>query len=118
MIKRLFLHALLTISISCLGKPVLSADNDPSLPPLLLSTDIIEQTASQCRKIIDQLWEKRRTLSIESLRTFQIAIGEASRNCEELEGIYAQLKRAPVLKDQYDKTLKQAQEVANSLDQQ
>lgn len=87
-------------------------DNVPLAPPLL-STEILAQTATQCRKIIDQLWEARRSLKPEHMRDFQITIGHASKNCDDLQEIYAQVGRAGQLKQEYDQAITSAQALAD-----
>jgi len=87
-------------------------ENVPPVPPLL-STEILAQTATQCRKTIDQLWEARRSLKPEQMRDFQIAVGQASKNCDDLQEIYTQTGRASQLKQDYDQALASAQTLVN-----
>ena len=84
----------------------------PPVPPLL-STEILAQTATQCRKTINQLWEARRSLKPEQMRDFQIAVGQASKNCDDLQEIYTQTGRASQLKQDYDQALASAQTLVN-----
>jgi hypothetical protein len=113
MATKLSRNILCAVLMGCFLSKNLYVQENVHPVPSLLSTEILAQTAIQCRKTIDQLWEARRSLKPEQMRDFQIAVGQASKNCDDLQEIYTQTGRASQLKQDYDQALASAQTLVN-----
>ena len=73
------------------------------------------QTAQQCRQKVDQLWKWQKRLSQPQRRDFHIAIGHASKNCDDLRDLLQQFNRANALKQAYEHSLTEAQNLTQGL---
>ncbi len=81
----------------------------PSTPPL--SSDVLQQLASNCRTRVDDLWSKRTLVSQTGQKDFSIAMGRASRLCDLFQDYINDLRKATEHEHRYQEALQQAQAV-------
>ena len=75
------------------------------------SFDVLIQKAQQCRQQVDELWQHHKQLPREQRRDFHIAIGYASKHCDDLRDIVKQLDKAKALSEAYEKSFQEAQNI-------
>jgi hypothetical protein len=80
--------------------------NDPSI-----SAAKIQQTALSCQAEVDRLWQTRSDLPKEKIREFQISLGNASENCQQLSKFLEGLAEASA----YERAFQQNIQVARSI---
>lgn len=100
---------LLILSIFTL-MPSLQATQLPSS-----SLESLTQVAQQCRQKVDELWKLQKRLPQAQRRDFHIAIGNASKNCNDLRDLLSRFNQANVLKQAYEQSLNEAQNLTQPL---
>ncbi|MGI4851185.1 MAG: hypothetical protein ACRYGR_04525 [Janthinobacterium lividum] len=78
------------------------------------SLESLTQITQQCRQQVDALWKAQRRVPADRRRDFHIAIGQASKSCDDLTDLLKQFEQAHALKQSYEKSFKNAQNLAQS----
>lgn len=79
------------------------------------SLESLKEVAQQCRQKVDELWQWRRRLPSVQRRDFHIAIGQASKSCDDLRDLLKQFEQADGLKQAYEKSMNEAQYLTQAL---
>lgn len=78
------------------------------------SFETLVQKAQQCRLRVDKLWQYHKQRPQKHRRDFHIAIGHASKHCDDLRDIVKQLSTAQALSEAYEKSFQEAQNLVSS----
>ena len=79
------------------------------------SLESLKEIAQQCRQKVDELWKQQRRLPPVQRRDFHIAIGQASKSCDDIRDLLKQFNQLNALKQSYEKSLNEAQNLTQTL---